>query len=75
MLAVSTKEKKPRSFVTILWHVMTRTKQYSCNPGYGGKEGKVVRGKEFLCLLLNTKLEMWLRELIPFLITVFIVYS
>lgn len=64
-------KKKEGSFVTILWHVMTRTKQCSHYPVYGKKLGKVVKGKEVLCLLLNTKLAMWLRGLITFLITVF----
>lgn len=64
---------KKGSFVTTLWHMMTRKQQYGCNPVYGGGDGKVVRGKELLCLLLNTELEMWLRGLITFLITVFIV--
>lgn len=75
MLAVRKKKNKKSGFVTLLWHVMTRTKQYSCNRVYRGKDGKVVRQKGLLFLLLNTELEMWLRELITFWITVFIVFS
>lgn len=47
-----------------------RKKQYSCNP-MGEVMGRGQEEEELLCLLLNTKLEMWLRELIPVLITVY----
>lgn len=68
MLAVSTEEKKKVSFYCPLV-CGDRKKQYSCDP-----MGRRQEEQELLCLLLNTKLGMWLRELILILITVFLAF-